>query len=199
MPANPVRRLIVLSVGSVVSGMCRTLSIKSILVGVVSVGLACGLAILASGGSYALLNSRAPISPAATLTSGTATLTATSLILPNVLLYPGATISAPVTVTNTGSVPLALRVVGLTPPNPVTALSASLTVGLVVGACPVLPAPTWTSSLNTTPAIVDLGTTLPVGGTAVLCVSITLSSAAPATAQGLTATNFGIVIDGIQA
>ncbi|WBM81276.1 hypothetical protein KIV56_08920 [Cryobacterium breve] len=157
------------------------------------------LAILGAGGSYAYLNASAPVSAATTIKSGTATLTVSTLTLPAGVLYPGVTVSAPVTVTNVGNVPLALRIAGFTPPAPATTLSASLSIGLFVGACPALPAPTWSAVLNTTPVVTSLGKTLPVGGSTILCVSVTLPLSAPATTQGLSAANFGIVIDGIQA
>lgn len=165
----------------------------------VSVAAAICLAVLGAGGSYAYLNASAPVSAATTIKSGTATLTVSTLSLPTSVLYPGVTVSAPVTVTNIGDVPLALRMAGFTPPAPATTLSASLSIGLYVGACPVVPAPTWTAVLNTTPVVTSLGKTLPVGGSTILCVSVTLPLSAPATTQGLSAANFGIVIDGIQA
>jgi hypothetical protein len=157
------------------------------------------LAVLGAGGSYAYLNASAPVASTSSITSGTATLTVSTLTLPTSLLYPGATISAPVTVTNTGDVPLALRIAGFTPPTPATTLSASLSIGLFVGVCPAVPAPTWSALLSSTPVVTSLGKTLPIGGSTVLCVSVTLPLSAPATTLGQSATNFGIVIDGIQA
>jgi len=174
-------------------------SLRTMVSAALLVTVAIALAVLGAGGSYAYLNASAPVAAATTIKSGTATLTVSSLTLPVSALYPGATVNAPVTVTNNGDVPLALRIAGFTPPTPATTLSASLSIGLSVGACPVVPNPSWSALLSTTPVVTSLGKTLPIGGSTLLCVSVTLPLSAPATAQGLSATNFGIVIDGIQA
>ncbi|TFB87205.1 hypothetical protein E3O44_08730 [Cryobacterium algoricola] len=157
------------------------------------------LAVLGAGGSYAFLNTSAPVSAATTITSGTATVSVSPLSLPTTPLYPGATISAPVTVTNTGDVPLAIRVAGLTAPSPAIPVSSWLTVGLAVGACPAVPAPSWSAVVGTTPAVAALGATVPVGASIVLCVSVALSYDAPQPAVDQLSTTFGVTIDGIQA
>ena len=181
----------------------RGLSLRSILSATAVVLTAILLAVLGAGGSYALLNSSASLSSATTIRSGTAALTLSALTLPTTALYPGAVVFAPVTVTNSGSVPLAVRATALTPPLAQTSLSGALTIGLAIAASAAVcsagsVAPTWSGTFASASAA-SLGKTIPVGGSAILCVSVTLSSTAPATAQGQSATNFGIVIDGIQA
>ncbi|MDY7541681.1 MULTISPECIES: hypothetical protein [unclassified Cryobacterium] len=188
-----------------ISRLRKAVSVRSMALAIVTLVSASCLAVLGTGGSYAFLNSKAPIA-AGTLQSGTATLTASPVTLSTAGMSPGLTVYGAATVTNTGNVPLALRIVSLTPPTnaaAITDLTPSLTIGLAVVAsaavCTAGSVPTWSTVLNATPTAASLGTTLPVGGSAVLCLSVALALDAPSKAQGLTATNFGIVIDGIQA
>ncbi|MFC5929346.1 hypothetical protein [Cryobacterium melibiosiphilum] len=156
------------------------------------------MVVVSSGGTYARLSSRAPI-PASTISSGSATLTVSALSLPTTLLYPGLTLAAAVTVTNTGDVPLVLFP-SLTPPATTTALSGVLTVGVAVvdspTACTAATAATWTKTFAG-PASDSFSSTLPIGGSATLCVQATLPMNAPA-ASSNSATNFALVITGIQ-
>ena len=169
-------------------------------IGATIVGLiaAIMLAVTAAGGSYAYLSQSAPLAPV-TLTSGIAALTTTSLTLPTAKLFPGNKVSSSVVVSNTGQVPLALRVTGLTGPATPTALSGALEIGLAVVAqsatCPA--AATWTGTIATA-TTTALDSTVAVGGSNRLCVYATLPSTAPLNSQGATAT-FGILIDGTQA
>ena len=156
------------------------------------------LAVTAAGGSYAYLSQAASIEPV-TLSSGTAALTVTALTLPTTKLAPGNKVSSSVIVSNTGQVPLALRVTGLTGPATPTALSGALEIGLAVVAqtatCPTVA--TWTGTIATA-TTTALNSTVAVGGSSKLCVYATLPSTAPLNSQGATAT-FGISIDGTQA
>ena len=156
------------------------------------------LAVTAAGGSYAYLSQAAPLSPV-TLSSGTAALTVTALTLPTAKLVPGTNVASSVIVSNTGQVPLALRVTGLTGPATPTALSGALAIGLAVVAqtatCPA--AATWTATIATA-TTTALNSTVAVGGSNKLCVYASLPSTAPLDSQGATAT-FAIAIDGTQA
>jgi hypothetical protein len=185
--------------------LLAAMSLRSIALAVTALLTAICLAILGAGGSYAFLNSKAPIA-AGTLQSGTAALTVSAVTLPTAGMSPGTTVYGAATVTNAGNVPLAIRIVSLTPPTnaaAITNLTPSLSLGLAVvknaAACTTGSTPTWSTLLNATPTGASLGTTVPVGGSAVLCISVALALTAPSAAQGLSAANFAIVIDGIQA
>ncbi|WP_104083130.1 hypothetical protein [Cryobacterium sp. Y11] len=160
------------------------------------------LATATVGGTYALLNSSTDLGPAVTIQAGTATLTITSsLTMPSTALYPGARNVGTVTVQNDGTVPLQLRLAGLTPPTAQTTLSDALIVGAqVVSAveeCESSLAPIVTGTFANAPST-DLGTTLAPGAAAILCVSVMLTADAPTDSQSLAATNFEIRIDGRQ-
>ena len=176
-------------------------SIRSMAKAIASFTVAICLAVTAAGGTYALLNSSAPVSPVATITSGTAALTVSTLSLSTAGMYPGLTVYGPVMVNNTGDVPLTMRVTALTPPTASTTFSQSLTIGVAVvaslAACTTGVVPTWTGTFAAAAAGV-IGSTLAVGGSAILCVTVTLPLAAPAGSQSQSATNFGLQINGTQ-
>ncbi|GAB3118961.1 hypothetical protein [Glaciibacter psychrotolerans] len=164
--------------------------------------LALFLAVTAAGGSYAFLSQQSNAAPATTLGSGTASLTVTTpLSLSVAKLYPGATVVGTATVKNAGDVALALRLNGLTAPAVPNAFSSSLVVGLSVVAsaaqCTSATAAVWSGSFAAA-STGSLNSTLPVGSSGILCVSVTLPSTAPAASQGQLATGFGILIDGTQ-
>ena len=160
------------------------------------------LATAAVGGTYALLNSSAEAGQAVTIQAGTAALSISSpLSMPSTPLYPGASNVGTVEVRNDGTVSLALRRFGLTPP----ATSTSLSNALIVGLRTVSAASECTSSLPPTVAgtfadapVADLDTTLTPGSTAILCVSTLLPVDAPSESQTQTAQSFALVIDGRQ-
>lgn len=180
----------------------RTSPLRTILSATASLTLALVLAVFGAGGTYALWSSTAVASPTVTMTAGNAALAVGTLALPTTALYPGLTVYAPVTVQNTGTVPLTVRVAGLVPPTTSTALSQNLTVGVAAaasaGACTAGVAPTWTGTFaGAVPAALATPTLAP-GASVVLCASLSLSVAAPAAAQGQSA-GFGIMLDGLQA
>ena len=158
-----------------------------------------------TAGTYALLTARASTSPSSTvITSGTADLALSSLSLATTALYPGLTLYGAVTATNTGDVPAALGVAGLTAPggSAPNALSQALIVG--VGAATSSASctsgaatPTWTGSFASATAA-PIGVTVPIRATQVLCVSVSLPATAPAASQGQSATNFTLRISGTQ-
>ena len=160
------------------------------------------LATAAVGGTYALLNSSATAGSAVTIQAGSAALSITSpLSMPDTALYPGASNVGTVEVQNDGTVALALRFAGLTPPTASTALSEALIVQVravaATGDCPSPLSSTDTGGFATAPGA-DIGVTLAPDSKTLLCVSVMLSAAAPSTSQSQTATNLGILIDGRQ-
>ncbi|TFD54523.1 hypothetical protein E3T55_03625 [Cryobacterium frigoriphilum] len=184
-------------------GFRYALSARSMLLCAALLALTLCVVVVSSGGTYARLNSQVS-APVATIASGTATLTVSALTLPNVPLYPGLTVAAPVTVTNVGNVPLVLSVSALTPPTTSTPLSASLSVGVavigVVGSAPTCSAtvtPAWTQTFATA-ARGGISPTLATGAAAILCVAVTLAASAPLNSQGHSASQFALVITGIQ-
>jgi tripartite-type tricarboxylate transporter receptor subunit TctC len=173
-----------------------------------SAGTAVVLAVAAAGGTYAFLNSSRQV-PGATLTAGTATLAVTTpLALTPTTLYPGSSVRGTAVVSNTGNVPLRLRVAGLTPPGSATAFTSALTIGVgIVTAsteCSDTFVPTWTGTFaSATPA--DLPVTLARPSTpavpassAMICVRVALSTTAPDGAKTQPAANFAVLIDGRQ-
>ncbi|MEO6199892.1 MAG: hypothetical protein ABIX44_01885 [Cryobacterium sp.] len=169
---------------------------------IVALAAASCLAVLTAGGTYALLNSSATAGSGATITSGTAALTVSPLGL-STTLYPGLTIYAPVTVTNSGQVPLSTRIAGLTAPTASTIFAQSLSVGVGVAASAAAcqagsVTSTWSGTFaSNSPA--SIGPALPVGGSVILCVALTLPIGASSAAQGQSATSFGVRLDGDQA
>ncbi|GAA2237410.1 hypothetical protein N1031_11495 [Herbiconiux moechotypicola] len=158
------------------------------------------LAVVASGGTYALLNSSATV-PGAVVRSGTATLAVTTaLSLPTTVLYPGISISGSAIVQNTGNVPLSLRIAGLSRTSSATDFASSLTVGVSTVAtsasCPAVST-AWTGTFaSATPT--DLSVRLAQNGSVRVCVSVSLPVGAPATANANAATTFILSLDGRQ-
>lgn len=171
------------------------------LTGVITIGAFTAV----SGGTYALWNGSQATEPA-TVTSGTATLAVTSaLSMPTTRMYPGLTIYGPATVGNTGDVPLSLRVTSLTGPTSSTTFSQALTVGVATASSAAncrnnVVTSSWSTGTFAAPPVATIGSPLPKSvGTTVVCVSLTLAPTVASGAQGQSATNFGIVINGIQA
>lgn len=177
------------------------LRVRSLALAAASAFLAVILATTAAGGTYALLNSSAA-TPSSTIISGTATLTVSTLTLPTVALYPGLVIAAPVTVTNTGDVPLAVIRSSLIAPTAVSTFSAALTIGLTVvatpAACTGTVTPTASATFANAPSAA-VGLTLATAQSGTLCVSVALSADAPNSSQTSSAPNFAVVLTGVQA
>ncbi len=109
----------------------------------------------------------------ATLTAGDATLTVSSAAISLSNLYPGTSQSAAFTVTNTGTVSLALSVAisGTTTAN-------GLAATLAAGACPGTGA---VSSGN-------IGVTLAPNASSTVCLAVSMPTTAPVSAQGANST-----------
>lgn len=136
------------------------------------------------GGSYAYLNSAAT-GAGAVLQAGTAELTVSAGALSMTNLYPGGPArTAGFTVSNNGSVPLALSVnsiAGNFAANGLTATARS-------GACPGTGTPVTSGSL---------GVVLPAGGTTDVCLTVSMASDAPASAIGA-ASSLTVSLTGVQ-
>ncbi|MBC7724374.1 MAG: hypothetical protein H7146_06435 [Burkholderiaceae bacterium] len=165
--------------------------------------LSVGLATVAAGGSYAFWNS-SEATGSASLQAGTAAITvAAPAAMSSHVLYPGATVFLPVAVRNTGDVALKLRVAGIVAPAAATTTSAVLVVGASIApsaaACTAgTVTRAWTGTFSDAPAG-SLNSTLAIGSTAVLCLSVALPLTAPTGGQNLTIPGFGVLIDGMQA
>jgi hypothetical protein len=160
------------------------------------------LATAAVGGTYALLNSSASAGQAVTIQAGSAALSISSaLSMPTTPLYPGASKVGTVEVRNDGTVSLALRFAGLTPPTGSTLFSEALIVGVsavsTVQECTSNLIPTTSGTFADAPAV-ELPRTLAPRSSALLCVSVMLSADAPSGSQSQAATSFGLLIDGRQ-
>lgn len=167
------------------------------------------LSIAGAGGTSAFLTSGASAAAGTTVvTSGTAGLTITPAALSMTALYPGLTLYGSVTATNTGDVPLSIGVSGLSAPTTGSnALSRALIIGLgaaasgdaaSTAACAAgSVAPGWTGTFA---AAVPgaIGSTLPVGASRVLCLSVALPLTAPTASQGQSADGFTVRIVGTQ-
>lgn len=166
---------------------------------------AIAIALFATSGSYALWNKSVPAVSTSTITSGSASLAVTSaLAVPATPMYPGLTIYAPATLSNTGSVDLALSA-KLTGPATATTYSAALTIGMATATSAAncsagTVSSTWSTATFASPTIATFGGTLPAASTGnVVCVSITLSSTVAAGAEGMAASSFSIALTGTQA
>ncbi|MDJ0338572.1 hypothetical protein [Cryobacterium sp. PH31-O1] len=177
------------------------LRVRSLVLAAASALLAVILATTAAGGTYALLNASTSTRPA-TMTSGTATMTVSPLALPAVALYPGLVIAAPVTVTNTGDVPLTVTVSSLIAPTVTSNFSGSLVIGLAAVAnaasCTSGVSPTWTGTFAVAPPG-PVGAPIAKAQSQTLCVSVALSVNAPDSSQTSSAANFSVVLIGGQA
>ena len=180
-----------------------TRSPRSLATGVGAVAVAICVAVLAAGGTYALLSSNATIDSAVTITSGTATLTVSPLTMSTAPLYPGRTTHGTATVTNTGDVPLSVRIAGLTAPTATTPFSQSLIIGVGIATSPAACSngtftPTWTGAFPSGTTAV-IGPAIAAGASGTFCVSVEMPLTAVAGSQGQSAVDFGILIDGIQS
>lgn len=179
----------------------RVLAFAAVVVGAAVIATVTG-----TSGTFALLTAGGSTSEASTvLTSGTAELTVSTITMPTTALYPGLTISGPVSVTNTGTVPLSLSVSGLTGPDAASSSAFSSALLFGVGT----PAPgqscssggghsTWTGSFaSAVPGTV--GVTVPAGASRELCVSVTLPRNAPSATQTPSTVDFLLHLIGTQA
>ena len=184
--------------------------VRRMALGTLAISAALILSLSGAASTGAFLTSGAAAAPGgAVITSGTAELSVTALSLPTPALYPGLTVYGAVTATNNGNVPVSIGVAGLTAPTTTSnSLSQALVIGLgaaatgdaaATAACAAgTVSPGWTGTFATAVAG-PIGSTLPVGASRVLCVSVTLPLTAPSASQNQVATGFRLRIIGTQA
>ena len=162
--------------------------IKALAVTAAVFGAAIALSLSTVGGTYALMKDSLTVN-AGTITSGTATLTienAPTYAIPGMSasqLLPGRSVisAAPVTIKNTGTVPLLVTMGTVTFQSGVTDLRSNLQFAIKQTAtCTITP--DGTAFPATSPSI-----SLAVGQSLPVCLEVGLKSAAPANVQGETA------------
>lgn len=176
----------------------RPRAVRALLTTAGLVVVAIVLAVAATGSTYAFWNGAVPAS-GATIATGGIGLTVndqTSYTIPGLsstALLPGRSVvqSQPLTLKNTGDVPLSVTWSGTTYTS--SALAPHLAVSL---------RQTTATSCTVTPAATPLPTTmnpisLDLGQTARVCVEVRLSSSAPASVQGLSS-DFTAQLSGVQ-
>ncbi|MFF2487572.1 hypothetical protein ACFVSU_14310 [Microbacterium sp. NPDC058062] len=178
----------------------RAAAPRRLLLGALGAAGAIVLGVLAGGGTFALWTVAAPAASAVTLQAGSAGLTSTPLPLSAANLYPGRTVYAATTVSNTGTTPLALTI------DPVTSTAATpfatavaVTVGKTASAadCTAGRVPA-TVTTTVGAAGSDLQLTLAPGASQLFCVGVGLPQNAPAAAAGAAASVLTITISGTQ-
>lgn len=173
---------------------------RGLLAGGAGFAAAVVLALGATGGTYAYLNDSATATTGE-ITAGTGALAVAGSPVSLTGLYPTAVKYAAITVTNTGSTALQLRVDSLAGPTTATALSASLTVGVGVAASAAActsgaTTSTWTGTFAAAPAGA-LGSTLAAGASATICVSTSMAANAATTTQSAS-TGYTLTLGGRQ-
>jgi hypothetical protein len=144
----------------------------------------------AAGGTYAYLSSSQPVvlvsggATTATINAGTATLAVNADAISLANLYPGDARTSTITVTNTGSVSLALGVDSITGATAANGLVATV----APGACPGTGTPVTAG---------PLGTTIAPAGSASICLAVGMATSAPATAQN-TSSSIAVALTGTQ-
>lgn len=163
---------------------------SAITAGAIAIGL------LGTGGTYALWSDHRVV--AGHVASGTAGLTINNVAthpisgLDFTKLLPGSSVgtSAPLTVKNTGAVPLTVTPGSATFGDPSGTLASQLVVAIHQAAtCSLTPVGT--------PATSSAPFVLQPNATTTICVEVQLKSTAPANVQGNTAT-FSIPLNGVQ-
>ena len=159
--------------------------VKALAVTAAVFGAAIALSLSTVGGTYALMNSSLTVN-AGVVVSGTATLTienAPTYAIPGMnasQLLPGRSVvsAVPVTIKNTGTVPLLVTMGAATFQSGITDLRSNLQFAIKQTAtCTITP--DGTAFPTSSPSI-----SLAVGQSLPVCLEVGLKSAAPATVQG---------------
>ena len=178
----------------------RAAAPRRLLLGALGAAGAIVLGVLAGGGTFALWTVAAPAASAVTLQAGSAGLTSTPLQLSATNLYPGRTVYAATTVSNTGTTPLALTI------DPVTSTAAApftTAVAVIVGKtssaadCTAGRVPA-TVTTTVGAAGSDQQLTLAPGASQLVCVGVGLPQNASSAAAGAAASVLTIIISGTQ-
>ncbi|MFS0865863.1 hypothetical protein AB3M83_00830 [Microbacterium sp. 179-B 1A2 NHS] len=175
----------------------RTSRATRMVQGALGAALVTVLGILGGGGTFALWNSSAAAGAQATITAGTAQLALTGQAPAATGLYPGRTVYAVTTVSNTGSVPLALSLTA-------TGAATEFTRALLITAAPTTSAADCTAGRVTDSrsaavgTAADLGLSLAPGATRQLCLGVGLPADAPASTAGAATTALAFTLSGTQ-
>jgi hypothetical protein len=182
----------------------QPLTASSLLTTALALAVAVILAVVAAGGTFALWHTQRTV-PGGVVTTGSAELAVTGATgMSLAQLYPGQTTTGQVTVTNTGTVPLGLRVDAVTTPAATAGGAAEAFAGAVrvnlwaktATGCPATaPARAWTGVVGAPGK--DLGLTVGPGSAQVLCLAVTLAPDAPTAAQGATVP-LSVALGGVQ-
>jgi len=179
----------------------RRARIRTLVGGASAAGAAVVIALGAVGGTYASFDARTSLDNGATITAGTASLALDTSGVDFSGMYPGLAKAAVVTVTNTGDVPLQLRVDALEVPSPTvltSALQLRVTPVATAAGCTGSATGGWTGTVQPGGAGDITGATLGTGASRMLCVVATLPLTAPQAAAQAGASGFGIVLGGRQ-
>jgi hypothetical protein len=186
-------------------GIRTLVSIRSMMMTAVTLLIAVCLAGVATGGTYALWNKSQPTGSNAVITSGNAELTVTSpLAMPTRVMYqgmPNPVLYGSAALKNTGTIPLTLRLTGLTVPTS-NAFTQSLKVGVAIAADAAKCAggtvsSAWVYGTFPSTAVAALGT-VAVDQSKVVCVSVQFSATPDKSIQGQSALNFVVSVEGVQ-
>lgn len=153
----------------------------------------------AAGGTYAYLNDAADLSTGGTLHAASAELVVTGSPVSFNGLYPTQRIAAPVTVQNTGDVPLQVAAHQIVVSGPsVSAHRLRVAQVANAGACATSIAHGIEGSLATYPTGGILIASLAPGASATLCVVVGMNNDAPSSAQSST-NSFTLTLQGEQS
>lgn len=181
----------------------RIVPVLSVRTTAAALAVAVVLAVVGATGAYALWSAQRSV-PGGVITTGSAGLVVSgATAMSAAQLYPGQSSTGELTVTNTGTVALGLRVDAVTSSaatgSPSQALTNALTMRLwpkTGTGCTTPPAtPAWTGRVGSPGG--DLGLVLPAGGSQPLCLGLTLEATAASTAQGAT-TSLALLLGGVQ-
>ena len=178
----------------------RRAPVRALLCSAATVVGAVVLALGGAGGTYAYLNDAATASGSGgTMRAGTAALTVTGSPLSLAGMYPTLSRASAVTVQNTGDVPLQVRVQQMSSSGNAAA-SLRLRVANVANAaaCTTSVATGVEGALTAFPTGGVLVNSLATGGTATLCLIVTMPANAASAAQNQSA-NFTLTLQGVQS
>lgn len=155
------------------------------------------LSVATVGGTLAMWTAQAGV-PDATISAGNANLAVEAPVgLDTTQLFPGQSVTAPFSVHNPGTVPLAPRVDVLTWSDP-AALADAVTIQVWADTGVDCESPAvgvvWSSAA---PITGDLGVTVAPDTTQPMCLSATLSPSAPSSVQGAAA-DLQLTLEGVQ-
>ncbi|PZQ91986.1 MAG: hypothetical protein DI534_03340 [Leifsonia xyli] len=178
----------------------RAPGIRGVLAAAVALSVGVGAAVVAAGGSYAYLNATASYGSGGTIASGNAALTLTrgtdpatsTLTIPDSVyekMLPGDIVNQSLTLTNTGTTPLAV--------------TASITsdgaweTRVAPGACPTVSGTQLSTAALTSSPTAYGASSLAAGAASAFCLQVVLPSSAPGGTMNTTL-GYTVTFDGTQ-